>query len=99
MNVLYRYVIQSPISYTMVRDTNQLPYLPFPMTSTAWSVNLIKPLGYFEECLQGLRNLIDLALASPYYDPPRFVFVSSMGMLRSKFSILSYSHILAYEEL
>lgn len=36
------------------------------MNSIAWLVNVIKPLQYYEESLQGLQNLINLALASPF---------------------------------
>lgn len=49
----------------------------------AWTVNLAKPLDKFEDCLQGLRNLIDLALHSPQITRTKILFVSTMSVVRS----------------
>lgn len=46
----------------------------------AWSVNFLLPLRTFAAAhLSGLRNLIDLALASPRPTPPRLIFCSSVA--------------------
>jgi thioester reductase-like protein len=49
----------------------------------AWSVNFNLHLTSFIPQLQGLHNLIDLALASPNIVPPRFLFVSSTASVLS----------------
>ena len=36
-----------------------------------------------EPMLQGLRRLIDFALSSPYHSPPRILFASSIGVVKS----------------
>ena len=42
----------------------------------------------FEPDIQGARNLVDLALGSPYVTPPSVIFVSSLGVFGSEhFSI------------
>ncbi|PIL27263.1 hypothetical protein GSI_10408 [Ganoderma sinense ZZ0214-1] len=46
----------------------------------AWTVNFVLSLRSFETDLRGTRNLIDLALSSPYSEPPRIVFISSIGV-------------------
>ncbi|TDL22741.1 acetyl-CoA synthetase-like protein [Rickenella mellea] len=46
----------------------------------AWKVDFNIPLSSFEPLLQGVRNLVDLALASPLSSPPRFVFTSSVAV-------------------
>ncbi|OSC98631.1 acetyl-CoA synthetase-like protein [Trametes coccinea BRFM310] len=46
----------------------------------AWKVNFNLSLASFEVDIQGTRNLIDLALTSPYKAPPPVVFVSSVGL-------------------
>ncbi|KAI0085552.1 hypothetical protein BDY19DRAFT_1020953 [Irpex rosettiformis] len=48
----------------------------------AWPVNFNVNLGFFDPSIQGLRNLVDLALKSPQATPPRLIFVSSIGVLR-----------------
>lgn len=46
----------------------------------AWSVNFLLPLRSFGGThLAGLRNLMNLAVASPSPTPPRFVFCSSVA--------------------
>ena len=50
----------------------------------AWQVNFNLKVTSFEGDLQGLRNLLDFALSSPYTVPPRFMFVSSIGVLTSE---------------
>nr|VWP02499.1 M protein type 1 [Ganoderma boninense] len=46
----------------------------------AWTVSFVLSLRSFETDLRGTRNLIDLALSSPYSEPPRFLFISSIGV-------------------
>jgi len=48
-----------------------------------WLVNWSFDLSRFEPLIRGTRNLIDLALSSPLPTPPRIIFVSSAGVLRS----------------
>jgi nucleoside-diphosphate-sugar epimerase len=49
---------------------------------TSWLVNFVLDLSQFELLIKGTRNLIDLALLSPLPSPPRFVFISSVMVLR-----------------
>ncbi|KAI9064759.1 acetyl-CoA synthetase-like protein [Trametes sanguinea] len=46
----------------------------------AWKVDFKLSLQSFEIDLQGARNLIDLAISSPYRQAPTVVFVSSIGV-------------------
>ncbi|KAI0343217.1 acetyl-CoA synthetase-like protein [Trametopsis cervina] len=48
----------------------------------AWPVNFNMALPSFEPNVGSTRRLIDLALASPHQTPARFLFVSSVGVLR-----------------
>ena len=48
----------------------------------AWPVNFNLNLGFFDTSIRGLRNLVDFALKSPNPTPPRFLFISSIGVLR-----------------
>ena len=45
-------------------------------------MNFNLSLNSFESSVQGVRNLIDLALSSPQGEPPHIVFASSQGILR-----------------
>ncbi|KAI0746343.1 acetyl-CoA synthetase-like protein [Daedaleopsis nitida] len=45
----------------------------------AWQVNFNMSLSSFEADLKGIRNLINLAIRSPYATPPKVMFVSSIG--------------------
>ena len=54
--------------------------------SIAWQVNFNLKVTSFEEDLQGLRNLLDLAVSSQYTVPPKFMFVSSIGVLASEYT-------------
>ncbi|CAL1709820.1 unnamed protein product [Somion occarium] len=49
----------------------------------AWPVDFKLSLISYEKHVQGVRNLVDFALASPYSDPPRLLFVSSVGVFRN----------------
>ncbi len=51
---------------------------------TAWRVNFKLALASFETELAGLRNLIEVALSSPYTVPPKLQFVSSIGVFRGE---------------
>lgn len=60
--------------------------LPF-LTDTphpAWRVDFKLSLTSFEDCVCGVKCLIDLALSSPHPTPPRLTFVSSIGVIRRK---------------
>ncbi|KAH9931804.1 uncharacterized protein B0H18DRAFT_1093226 [Fomitopsis serialis] len=46
----------------------------------AWRVDFNLALASFENNVKGLRSLIDFALSSPFTDPPRLIFVSSIGV-------------------
>ncbi|KAH9903318.1 acetyl-CoA synthetase-like protein [Cubamyces lactineus] len=46
----------------------------------AWKVDFNLSLHSFEVDLQGTRNLIDLAISSPFRQAPTVVFVSSIGV-------------------
>ncbi|KAL8738447.1 MAG: hypothetical protein Q9181_000761 [Wetmoreana brouardii] len=45
----------------------------------AWPVNFQLPLSSFEPHIQGLHNLLQLSLSSPYATPAKFVFCSSVS--------------------
>ncbi|KIM81777.1 hypothetical protein PILCRDRAFT_8450 [Piloderma croceum F 1598] len=47
----------------------------------AWHVDFNVALRSFEPQVKGVRNLIDLALASPQATPPRLLYTSSIGVL------------------
>ncbi|KZV87149.1 ketoacyl-synt-domain-containing protein [Exidia glandulosa HHB12029] len=49
----------------------------------AWPVNFNIPLSAFRETLDGMKNLISFALASPHLTLPRFIFVSSTATIDS----------------
>ena len=51
---------------------------------TAWNVNFNLEIPSFEPDIQGARNLVDLALGSPYATPPPVVFVSPVGVFGSE---------------
>ncbi|KAI0737808.1 hypothetical protein C8Q80DRAFT_1114696 [Daedaleopsis nitida] len=46
----------------------------------AWNVNFKLTLPSFEPDLQAVRNLVELALSSPFSEPPRIQFVSSIAV-------------------
>ncbi|TFY80855.1 hypothetical protein EWM64_g3157 [Hericium alpestre] len=46
----------------------------------AWRVNLNLGLQSFESNIVGVRKLVDFSLASPYPEPPRLLFISSIGV-------------------
>ncbi|KAF8581171.1 acetyl-CoA synthetase-like protein, partial [Ramaria rubella] len=48
----------------------------------AWVVDFKVFLPTLESVIRGVRNLINLALLSPRQQPPRFLFISSIGILR-----------------
>ncbi|EJF55750.1 acetyl-CoA synthetase-like protein [Dichomitus squalens LYAD-421 SS1] len=48
----------------------------------AWTVNFNMALSSFEPDLKAVRNLVELALSSPYNSPPRIQFTSSVGVFR-----------------
>lgn len=62
--------------------THQLRDNVTHIVHNAWPVDFKRPLQSFEKSLQGVRNLVDFALSSPYTDPPRLLFVSSIGVFQ-----------------
>ena len=58
------------------------------MRLIAWQVNFNLKVKSFEGDLQGLRNLLELALSSPYTVPPKVIFVSSISVLAREHSHL-----------
>jgi hypothetical protein len=57
----------------------------FLTSYVAWQVNFNLSLSSLDFLILGTRRLIDLALASTLSTPPKFVFTSSVGTLRSKY--------------
>ncbi|TBU28871.1 acetyl-CoA synthetase-like protein [Dichomitus squalens] len=49
----------------------------------AWKVDFNLALASYEVDLKAVRNLVELALSSPYVEPPRIQFISSVGVLRN----------------
>ncbi|GJJ05921.1 putative NRPS-like protein biosynthetic cluster [Clathrus columnatus] len=49
----------------------------------AWNVNFNISLASFEPAIRGVRNLINFALSSPYSTPPRILFTSSVGTIKT----------------
>ncbi|RXW20332.1 hypothetical protein EST38_g5522 [Candolleomyces aberdarensis] len=50
---------------------------------TAWRVDFNVGISSMEPLIAGTRNLIDFALSSQLKRPPRFIFASSIGVLRN----------------
>lgn len=46
----------------------------------AWNVNFVLPVNAFEDQMQGLRNLVNFSLSSPFQEPPALLFCSSIGV-------------------
>jgi Male sterility protein len=53
------------------------------MMNLAWRVDFNLRVSSFESGIGGVRTLVDLALSSPQPSPPRLLFASSVGVLRS----------------
>ncbi|KAG2076565.1 putative aminoadipate reductase [Suillus decipiens] len=49
----------------------------------AWRLDFNLALSSFDSYVQGMRNLIDLALSSPRHPKPRFMFASSISSAQS----------------
>ncbi len=49
----------------------------------AWKVDFNLSISSFAHDIQGTRNLVDLALGSPYATAPSMIFVSSVGIFTS----------------
>ncbi|KAF7349949.1 Acetyl-CoA synthetase-like protein [Mycena venus] len=50
---------------------------------SAWPVNFNITLGSFEPNIQGLRNLVDFSLTSPFSEPRTLLYTSSIGVFHS----------------
>ncbi|ETW81166.1 tridomain enzyme adenylation-thiolation-dehydrogenase [Heterobasidion irregulare TC 32-1] len=48
----------------------------------AWMVNFNMPFAAYLPLIEGVREVVELALASPLAEPPRIVFVSSVSAVR-----------------
>ncbi|CDO73876.1 hypothetical protein BN946_scf185016.g33 [Trametes cinnabarina] len=59
---------------------NEIQHSVTHILHNAWKVNFNLSLASFEVDIQGTRNLVDLALSSPYTVPPPVIFVSSVGL-------------------
>jgi thioester reductase-like protein len=46
----------------------------------AWKINLNLSLASFEDCISGVRALVDFAITSPLARPPHLLFVSSISV-------------------
>ncbi|KAF8576894.1 acetyl-CoA synthetase-like protein [Ramaria rubella] len=53
----------------------------------AWQVDFNISLASFEPAIRGVRNMVDLALKSPHASPPRVMFTSSVGIIKSSTDI------------
>ncbi|KAJ7452161.1 hypothetical protein B0H11DRAFT_1742224 [Mycena galericulata] len=69
----------SPKDFKSLRDTVTA------IVHNAWQVNFNIGLSSMEPLVAGTRKLVDFALSSPHSVPPRFIFVSTAGIFRSKF--------------
>ncbi|KAJ6458386.1 hypothetical protein C8R47DRAFT_1203181 [Mycena vitilis] len=49
---------------------------------TAWPVDFNLTLRSFEPNINGLRNLVDFSLASPFIEPARLIYASSIGIFQ-----------------
>ena len=56
--------------------------------SSAWKVNFVMSLASFHVDIQGARNFVDLALSSPYTQPPSIISVSSISVFASVYSCI-----------
>ena len=54
----------------------------------AWPVNFTASLASLEPSIRSVRVLVDFALRSPLSQPPRLLFLSSIGLFFSEFIIL-----------
>ena len=54
------------------------------MSMKAWRVDFNVGISSMEPLIAGTRNLVDFALSSQLGRPPRFIFASSIGVLRSQ---------------
>ncbi|GJJ11665.1 putative NRPS-like protein biosynthetic cluster [Clathrus columnatus] len=53
----------------------------------AWRVDFNISLSSFEPAIRGVRKLIDFALGSPRTEPPRILFTSSIGIVKTWLNI------------
>ncbi|KAJ6464064.1 hypothetical protein C8R45DRAFT_1025143 [Mycena sanguinolenta] len=49
----------------------------------AWPVDFNLALPSFEPNIKGLRNLVDFVLGSPFVEPPKLLFTSSIGIFKN----------------
>ncbi|KAJ7648213.1 hypothetical protein DFH06DRAFT_1050166 [Mycena polygramma] len=49
---------------------------------TAWPVDFNLALRSFEPNINGLRNLVDFSLGSPFIEPPKLIYASSIGIFQ-----------------
>jgi len=55
------------------------------MLVAAWPVNFNYAIATFEPAVKGVKELVDLSLRSKFDKPPKFLFVSSVAVTRSKY--------------
>lgn len=53
------------------------------MACAAWKVDFNLSIHSFQPDIKGARNLVDLAISSPYKTAPSILFVSSIGVFMS----------------
>ncbi|KAF8579177.1 acetyl-CoA synthetase-like protein [Ramaria rubella] len=78
-------LLASPKLVLVQTDVSQ-PALGLPdllYNEVTWRVDFKILLPSFKSNIQGVRNLIDLALSSPHSSPPGFVFISSVSVLKN----------------
>ncbi|KAF7352571.1 Acetyl-CoA synthetase-like protein [Mycena venus] len=49
----------------------------------AWPVDFNLTLRSFEDSVNGLRNLVDFSLGSPFKEPPTLIYTSSIGIFQN----------------
>jgi hypothetical protein len=53
----------------------------------AWPVDFNLALRSFEPNIKGLRNLLDFSLDSPFMEPRRLLYTSTIGIFQRKTSL------------
>lgn len=79
-------IVQSVTSIIHNGMFHVIAFLSGRSWDSAWRVDFNLSLPSFKPLVRGVRNLINLSLASPFPKPPPVVFVSSVGALAGALS-------------
>ncbi|KAG1725077.1 acyl transferase domain-containing protein [Suillus paluster] len=63
----------------------------------AWPMDFAIPLSGFDYAIHGLRKLIDFAISSPWQQPPRLIFTSTVGVLSGLSSSIAVEEALIHD--